>query len=317
MTDPTAVARARTLSLLLLAASLAAAGPSLLGPGLVTGEPVTAGNVRGTALVVLVVTIPLLLLGIRFARRDSLLGLVLWVAAAAGLAYQAMLFCYGTPMNRLFLAYVAMLGLAAWTLALLAPMVVEAARLLPAGRASRFGAGTLAVISIGNALAWLARAAPITWTGKPPQVLHDSGLITSAVWVQDLALWIPAATVIAVAAWRGSRVGRLLTASMLAFYVVEAFSVASDQWWGARADSSHPAIASMAAVPASVILGLLLLIPLVAQLRALQDPGRARSTRLTGVDAKSVEQGAGVLDVGVAEAAAQADVEVERSLAKP
>lgn len=280
MGDPTGFARARVLSLLLVAVSLAAAGPSLLGPGLVTGEPVTVGNVRGTAMVVLVVTIPLLLLSIRSADRGSMRGLVLWVAAAVGLAYQAMLFCYGTPMNALFLAYVTMLGLAVWTLAMLAPLVAEAAAELPTGASARFGAGTLVAISILNALAWLARAAPITWTGKQPQVLHDSGLITSAVWVQDLAVWLPAATVIGVAAWRGSRVCRLLTASMLAFYVVEALSVASDQWWGARADSSHPAIASMAAVPAALVVGLLVLIPCVAQFRSLPE---RRSTSVPGL----------------------------------
>jgi hypothetical protein len=36
------------------------------------------------------------------------------------------------------------------------------------------------------------------------------------------------------------------------FYVVERLSVASDQWWGVRADDSHLELASLAVVPGAL-----------------------------------------------------------------
>ena len=79
--------------------------------------------------------------------------------------------------------------------------------------------------------------------------------------VQDLAFWLPFALVVSVLAWRGSRWGSLLCSSLLLFYAVEALGVASDQWWGVRADDTRPAVAALDAVPVAlglaVALGLL------------------------------------------------------------
>jgi hypothetical protein len=74
--------------------------------------------------------------------------------------------------------------------------------------------------------------------------------------------------------WRRRALGVLLTQAMLAFYVLECVSVASDQWWGVRADSSEPALASMTAVPGALLAAALVSVPLVWSLRHLDDPGR-------------------------------------------
>jgi hypothetical protein len=74
------------------------------------------------------------------------------------------------------------------------------------------------------------------------------------VYVQDLAVWIPLALVSARLMWNRRTWGVLLSVSMLTFYVVECLSVASDQWWGARADDSHPELASLSVVPAALLL---------------------------------------------------------------
>ncbi|MGZ5398387.1 MAG: hypothetical protein ACXWDM_00140 [Nocardioides sp.] len=277
------------MSLVLAAGSALAAWPSLTRPELLTGEPVTVGNLRGTALIVLVLTVPLLLVGLWSAGRGSLRGLALWLGAVMALTYQAVLFCFGIPINALFLPYVAMLGLGAWTLIALTPVFNEAvhAPTSAGARSSRMAPAVLVFLALGNALVWLARAAPITWTGERPGALTEAGLITSGVWVQDLAFWIPAAVVIAVMTWRGDPRGQILTASMLTFYVIECLSVASDQWWGVRADDSHPEVASMAAVPGAVVLGVLIMAPLVAQLRLLHPPALSRTTHTQGSGRRS------------------------------
>jgi hypothetical protein len=59
----------------------------------------------------------------------------------------------------------------------------------------------------------------------------------------------------------------VLVAAFLMFYVVESLSVASDQWWGVRADDTHPALASMAAVPGGIVIAALTAVPLVLLVR--------------------------------------------------
>jgi hypothetical protein len=278
-----AFVRAERLSILLCSASIAASLPSLVKPSLLTGEPVTVGNVRGTALVVLVLTVPGLVLAMRAAGRGSLVGLALWSGATMALSYQALLFCFGIPFNTLFLPYVAMLGLSAWTLIALVHLAtaISAEPWAAALEPSRFAPRALAALAVGNGVVWLGRVTPILWTGDQPEALSGSGLLTSPVWVQDLAFWIPAAVVVAVLTLRGNPLGHLLTGGMLSFYVIECVSVASDQWFGARADASHPDIASMDVVPPALALALLIVLPLTSQLRVLRraEAGLARVVR--------------------------------------
>jgi hypothetical protein len=266
---------ATELSALLGLVSAVAAAGSLARPSLLSGTPVTDGNLRGTALVVLVLGLPALAGGSLAARRGSVRGLVLWLGAAAYLTYQGVMFCFGTPVNALFLTYVAMLGLGVWTLATLLPATAEPEVVDRVGPRTpyRLAALVLGTFAVLNALAWLVRVVPVVWTGDRPDALDGSGLITSPVWVQDLAFWIPAALVASVMAWRRLARGVLLVTAMLTFYVIECLSVASDQWWGVRADDTHPDVASMSAVPGAVAAAVVTAVPLLLLLHHVGGQG--------------------------------------------
>ena len=255
---PDRVRAAEILSALAALAATVAAACSLLRPALLRGVAVTDGNLRGTALVVLAVGVPLVLAAAYRSHRGSPVAVVAWLAGLTYLGYQGVLFCFGTPMNRLFPAYVALLGLAGWaTVALVHAIDVDAlaARLGPVSRSVPV---TLGMIAALNTVAWLARALPVAWTGDPPDSVTDSGLDTSPVLVQDLTLWLPLAAVAALLAWRGSPWGTLLASAMLLFYAVEGLSVASDQWWGVRADDTRPAVAALETVPVGIVLAVAL-----------------------------------------------------------
>ena len=93
--------------------------------------------------------------------------------------------------------------------------------------------------------------------------MAGSGLLTSAVSVQDLAFWMPAAVLAEVAMWRRAAHGLLLCGALLSCYVVECLSVApSDQWWGYRADEHWPDWASLTAVPIFLLLAAITAVPL-------------------------------------------------------
>lgn len=259
----------RVLSWGLLGSSLVAAGGSLLFPGLLRGTDVLDGNLRGTAFVMLLVALPLLVVGLRRISVGDARGLVVLTGATAYLAYQGVMFCFATPFNDLFLAYVALLGLAVWSLVCIVANVdvAEVRRWVGPRMPFRSVSGALVVFAALNALAWLARIVPAVVGDQPAAGIEDSGLPTSPVWVQDLAIWIPAALAAAVAMWRRDARGVLLTNALLLFYAVECVSVASDQWWGARADSTEPALASMSVVPGALLAAAVVSVPLLWSLR--------------------------------------------------
>lgn len=242
---------------------------SLFVPSLLFGAEVAKGTLRGTAMVVLLVALPVLVAGMLRAAAGSARGLVAWLGAAAYLLYQAVLFCFATPMNRLFLAYVAWLGLGIWTLITLLRSVdttAFAARTDPR-LPLRLGAYFIGCFAVLNAAAWLMRILPSALTGEPASALAGSGLDTSAVWVQDLAFWIPATVLVAAMALRCRPLGVLLTGAVLCQFVIEGLSVASDQWWGARADGSYPDFASASMVWPFVGMAVLSALLLLAYLR--------------------------------------------------
>jgi hypothetical protein len=239
-------------------AALLAAGSALLFPERLRGAAVTDGNLRGTAAVIMLLGIPVLAAGVVLTRRGKPRGLVLWLGAVAYLAYQGVLFCFATPVNDFFLAYVAFLGLSLWaTGSTLLGMRVEQAHTVVSPRMPYRRLGTfLGAIAVLNAVAWLGRILPATVGDHPQSLAAGSGLLTNPVLVQDLAFWIPAAAVVAALSWRRRPVVALLSGALLAYYTLEGLSVASDQWWGAREDSSHPAVASMAVVPGALVVAL-------------------------------------------------------------
>lgn len=251
------------LGLGLAVAAATSAGLNLAFPGELGGTDVTRGNLLGTSAVV-VAAVGLLLLAMRGSARGSSRWTVVWGGATAYLLYQAVMFCFGTPYNRFFLAYVAHLSLALWSAIVLARSVDAGAfaRRVGKGAPVRTVAGVAVGFALLNGLAWLMRVVPATFSDDPIAVLDGSGLLTSPVWVQDLAFWVPATVLAGVAMWRGRAVGTVATLTLLTFFVVECVSIAADQWWGYRLDPDHPALASMAAVPMFLVLAVVTALPL-------------------------------------------------------
>ena len=113
-------------------------------------------------MVVIAVALPLLLTAMWYAARHSARATVAWAGAVAYLTYQAVLFCFATPLNSLFLPYVAFLGTSMWT-AIVPLRHIDlpgfAARVDARMPARWVGGALLAFVTV-NALAWLVRIVP-------------------------------------------------------------------------------------------------------------------------------------------------------------
>lgn len=218
--------------------------------GVLRGPAVMNGSARGTALVVLVIGVPALACSMILARRGSVMAVVTWLGAVGFLLYNALMFVFATPANQLFLLYLAMLSLAAWSAGTLLRQIDLQAlgRLVPARAPVRLVAGYLWVVTAVNGGTWLTRILPTLTSGKEPAYLDGTGMTTNIVFVQDLALWLPLTAVAAAWLWARKPRGYLLGGASTIMGMIEAISVAVDQWYGHAADPGST-VASAALVP--------------------------------------------------------------------
>jgi hypothetical protein len=231
----------------------------------------SVGSARGTALVVALVAVPVLVMAMWLTSRGSRRALVLWLGAVGYLLYNAIMFLFATPYNRLFPAYLLMFSLALWSIgAVLVQTDVPAFfRHVTSPLPRRSIAVYAWVVATLNALVWLKTMIPTLTKDSPGSFLLGSGMTTNVVYVQDLAIWIPAMAVAALGLWRGSPWGYLLTSSILALWVIEALGIATDQWFGSQSDPTTN-FASSAVVPAFLVFALVGLVPLTYALIPLR-----------------------------------------------
>jgi hypothetical protein len=254
---------------MLACASVVAAWTTLLVPDLLTGPPAMQGSARGTALVVAVGGAPTLWLALRRARSGSLAALAVATGATAYLLYNAVMLVFATPLNRAFPLYEAMLGLAIWSLIGLTVEIFDRAAELTSP-APRWTAAFVGGVVVLNLAAWLSNLVPALLLDNPRSLLEGTGLTTNPVYVQDLAFWLPALAWVAIGMWKAHPPRTVLGASVLCYWVLEAASVAADQWWGHQADPTSPVV-SAGAVPLFLLVGALTVWPLLAVLSVLSD----------------------------------------------
>ena len=241
-------------------------------PGVLRGPAVMNGSARGTALVILVLGIPALLIAMWSTAKGSIRALIVWLGVIAYLSYNAVMFIFATPFNQLFLFYVAMFSLSFWSAtSILHQVDVEAlrARFSPRLPVRGLAAYALAIVAL-NGLTWLRNVVPSVLSSTPPSWLDGTGLGTHPVYVLDLAFWLPLMAVAAFWLWHRRPWGYLLVGSILIMWVVESVGVAVDQWMGSAADPAST-VASAAMTPVFGVLALVGLIPLYFYFRHLND----------------------------------------------
>jgi hypothetical protein len=132
-------------------------------------------------------------------------------------------------------------------------------------------AGTVIVIVVLNAAAWLLPIVPAVLGPNPQTLLAGSGLLTNPVYVQDLAIWLPLFAAGAIAGWRRQPWGLLVIGVMLVMTVMESIGIATDQWFGAVADPNSP-ISSLTMTPVFATIAVIVSVPTFVFLRNITAP---------------------------------------------
>jgi hypothetical protein len=271
-----------------------------LDPGLLLGPPAMRGSARGTALVLAVVAVPLLLVSVTRAVRGSAWALVTWGGSLLYCLYNSVLLLFLTPFNAAFLVYVALLGSTLWSLGTL----IAATDLHQLGgrfsaRAPARGVAVYAwVVGCLNLLLWLGTVGPASFGPFPAAFLDGTGLTTNAIYVQDLAVWLPLALVAGSWLWRRQPRGFVVVGAILVLWVVESVSIAVDQWWGHHLDPAATVVSSSVVAPFLMlaVVGAVPAVLLLRHARPLPDAPAATpgaSGVATGVPAGSAVSGRG------------------------
>lgn len=147
---------------------------------------------QGADVVTLALALPLLLVSMALARRGSTRGTLLWLGAMAYVTYQYG-YTFAYAWNRLFLVYLALLSVSAFTVAraLILTDPADVAGRFDTATPHRAVGGFLWFVGGALALMELAMIIPTIFTGDVPQIVIDTGHVTSPVFILDLGLVVP------------------------------------------------------------------------------------------------------------------------------
>ena len=271
--ERTSIPQDRSIAYILSSAlALAAIVAGVVGTfnrGIFRDPPMTAGNAQGTSLVVLAVAVPLLIAAMIMAARGSARAEVVWLGSLGYLLYNSVLFTFAATFNRLFLVYVAMFGLALWSVvALLMRVDVESIRQRFSSRTPvRLIGGYLLATAFLFAYAWMADIIPALIHNTLPDSLEKSVMLSNPVEILDLSISLPLLTLAGILIWKRRDWGYLLAGILLVTYTIESLSVAVDQIFGHRADSTQ----SLGAVPLMAALAVIGLVATVVYLWHLRE----------------------------------------------
>jgi hypothetical protein len=184
---------ARLFSWSVLPLAIVATVVGLLVPGTYRGNANWALQGQAQDLVTLVVALPLLATSLVLAARGSVRGTVLWLGTLGYLIYSYVLYAFDVQFNALFLVYVAILGLAIYSLILGLGNadVVGIARSFRSTTPTGWIGGFLVGVCVLTTFLWLAEDVPAMIAGRIPARIVDYGLPTNPVHVLDLSVVLP------------------------------------------------------------------------------------------------------------------------------
>lgn len=169
----------------------------------------------------LAVGLPILLGSMWLARRGKLIGLLCWPGALFYVLYMYVPYVIGVPFNVLFLPYLVLVALSAYTLiGLVASIDGEQVRQRLTGFAP---ARTSGGIFVGLAVFIIVRQIAVMVTALTSQTPHDTLEILS--WIADFMVPIPMLLVGGILLWRRKALGYVAGAGLLLGYGVLALSV--------------------------------------------------------------------------------------------
>jgi len=172
--------------------------------------------------IVNIVAVVVLFIAVYFVNKGSVKAFLVWSGVLLYLIYAYVIYAFDVHFNRLFLVYVAILGLSFY--ALVGSVIhLHLDRLqasFSATTTARAVSVFLLVLGIVFYLLWLSEEIPALLTGKIPPSIIQANLPTNPVHVLDLGLYLPAMIITGLLLWRRKLLGSLLAGPLLVFSIL-------------------------------------------------------------------------------------------------
>ncbi len=176
----------------------------------------------------LALIVPILVMAAILVLRGSCAARLVWMGTLAYLVYDFLGYALALHFNSMFLAYCGVLGLSFYALAgsLMALPTAEAARRYGPRTPVKTTGIVLLLMGAVTVSHWLSGIIPALLAGAVPQAVCESGLLTEAVAVLDLAFGAPACTIVGVLLLRRKPLGFVLGPTVLTFLVLSSLALA-------------------------------------------------------------------------------------------
>ena len=158
--------------------------------------------------------------------RASLRSFLLWIGTMFYFLYAYVVYAFAVHFGRLFLVYVAVLGLVFYGLLGARTLAARWEKpAYPAGGSRRLAAAVLAGTGLLFGLLWLGEVIPATITGVSPASLTEAGLAVNPIHAIDLSVVLPGMLATAYLTSKGNPVGNFLVAPWLMFSALMGLSI--------------------------------------------------------------------------------------------
>jgi hypothetical protein len=208
-------------------------------------DPRTLPAFIGQDAITLAIGLPLLLGSLWTARRGSLRGLLVWMASLFYFAYGYAYYLLSPEFNSLYLAYIAIVSLSAYSLLyLLLSVDAETVRARFTTRTpTRLAGGFLVLMALLMTTKWVTSIIAALTNGPAPTQVE------LGVWPMDLVIAFPAMFWGGVWLWRRQALGYLVGTVLLAKAAAVGLTLVVATWlvtlWGAAPDPMVPVYAAV------------------------------------------------------------------------
>jgi hypothetical protein len=197
----------------------------------------------------------LVVAAVRYSRGSQRAGLV-WLGTLLYLIYAFVVYAVAVHLNYLFLVYVAVLGLSAWSVIFGMNDVRRRGLDHRQGRPRTVAAWVIIVTGVLFAGLWLSELVPALLTGTVPASLTEAGLWVNPIHVIDLTMVLPGFIISGVAALKDREHGLFWLAPWLVFSVLMGSSIIAAMvlmMLGGAADTVPVMVLVAALVVASIL----------------------------------------------------------------